>query len=371
LNYADLLRPAKDTDFLAINGPNGNSWNVIRSESDKLMLDHAESSGARVFQGAKVESIQFSPALDFSANAKDCDPGRAVSAAWSRKSDGATGSITFDYLVDCSGRNGIMSTKYLKNRRFNQSLKNVAHWGYWKGAKAYAPGTKREGTPYFEALSDQSGWCWAIPLHDGTMSVGIVMRQDMSVARKRTLGSPSPVEFYTHCLALSPEISARLADAELAFPTIKTGSDWSYSASTYAGPNFRLAGDAGCFIDPYFSSGVHLALATGLSAAMTIQACRRGECSELQAAKWHSAKVTEGYSRFLMVVMASMRQIRLGSEPVLSDFGEDGFERAMGFLRPSQSTSPSRPIHPFCRPATNLSLHQSSRASPTSTWGAS
>ena len=309
------------------------------------MLDHAETSGAHTFQGVKVESIQFTPAPDFPEDTSIINLGRAASAIWSRKADGATGSIKFDYLVDASGRNGIMSTRYLKNRKFNTALKNVAYWGYWKGAKSYAPGTKQEGFPLFEALTDQSGWCWAIPLHNETMSIGIVMNQDRSVARKRAMESPTPLEFYKACIALSPNILSRLADAELVSPTIQTGSDWSYSASAYAGPNFRLVGDAGCFIDPYFSSGLHLALASGLSAAMTIQASRRGECSELQAAKWHSWKVAESYSRFLLVVMTAMRQIRAGEQPVLSDFDEDGFDRAMGFFRPSQSTPSSRIIH--------------------------
>jgi hypothetical protein len=53
-----------------------------------------------------------------------------VSAAWTRKEDGTSGVIKFDYIVDASGRMGIMSTKYLKNRHFNQGLKNVASWGY-------------------------------------------------------------------------------------------------------------------------------------------------------------------------------------------------------------------------------------------------
>lgn len=322
------------TDFIAVNGPNGYSWNVIRSESDKLMFDHADNSGARTFQGVKVESIDFVPADDFPEDEKLGNPGRAVSASWFRKADGAKGSIKFDYIVDASGRNGIISTKYLKNRKFNQALKNVAQWGYWKGAKTYAPGTHMEGAPLFEALTDHSGWCWAIPLHDGTLSVGIVMRQDLSTARKKALGSPSMVEFYKDCLTLSPEISVRLAEAELVSPTIKAASDWSYSASAYAGPNFRLVGDAGCFIDPYFSSGVHLALAGALSAAMTIQAARRGDCSDFEAAKWHSIKIAESYSRFLLVVMAALRQIRKGDEPVLSDFDEDGFDRAFGFFRP-------------------------------------
>lgn len=356
-----------DTDFLAINGPNGYSWNVIRSESDKLMLDHAEASGAHTFQGVKVESIQFAPAPDFPEDEKLANPGRAVSVAWSRKTDGTTGSITFDYLVDASGRNGILSTRYLKNRKFNKALQNMAYWGYWKGAKPYAPGTPEEGAPLSEALTDQGGWCWAIPLHDGTLSVGIVMRQDLLVARKRALGSPSPAELYQDCLALAPNIHGRLSEAEFVSTAIKTGSDWSYSASSYAGPNFRLVGDAGCFIDPYFSSGVHLALAGGLSAAMTIQASRRGECSEFQAAKWHSAKVAESYSRFLLVVMTALRQIRRGEEPVLSDFDEDGFDKAMGFFRPSESTPPVPPLSHLLTRITS----QSSRASPTPTWAAS
>ncbi|KFA75658.1 hypothetical protein S40288_08563 [Stachybotrys chartarum IBT 40288] len=321
------------TDFIAANGPNGYSWNVIRSEADKLMLEHAEKSGAFTFQGVKVESLQFVPDDSLAEDDTVCNPGRAISASWSRKEDGATGTIKFDYIVDASGRNGIISTQYLKNRKFNQALKNVANWGYWKGAKTYSPGTPREGSPVFEALTDQSGWCWAIPLHDNTLSVGVVMRQDLSLARKKSLGSPSMVEFYKDCITLSPDIHARLADAELV-SNIKAASDWSYSASTYAGPNFRLVGDAGCFIDPYFSSGVHLALASGLSAALTIQAARRGDCNELDAAKWHSAKVAESYSRFLLVVMTALKQIRKGDEPVLSDFDEDGFDRAFGFFKP-------------------------------------
>ena len=81
------------------------------------------------------------------------NPGRPVKAKWTSKDDGTSGEIEFDSLVDASGRAGIVSTKYLKNRKHNQGLKNVANWGYWKGAGKYAEGTYREGAPYFEALT--------------------------------------------------------------------------------------------------------------------------------------------------------------------------------------------------------------------------
>jgi hypothetical protein len=48
-----------------------------------------------------------------------------------------------------------MATKYLKNRKFNQALRNIAFWGYWTGAGKYAPGTDRENATWLEALVGQ------------------------------------------------------------------------------------------------------------------------------------------------------------------------------------------------------------------------
>jgi len=184
---------------------------------------------------------------------------------------------------------------------------------------------------------DGSGWCWGIPLHNGTLSVGVVMRQDFFFTKKKLAGSPSSLELYKECLELAPQISKLVEKAEIV-ADVKMASDWSYSASAYAGPHYRLAGDAGCFIDPYFSSGVHLALASGLSAAMTIQAVRRCECNEFSAAKWHSSKVTEGYTRFLVIVMAVLRQLRKQEQSVLGDADESGFDSAFGFIQPGKSS---------------------------------
>jgi hypothetical protein len=46
-----------------------------------------------------------------------------------------------------------MSTKYLKNRNFTESLRNIAVWGYWTGTRTYGEGTTRAGAPWFEALT--------------------------------------------------------------------------------------------------------------------------------------------------------------------------------------------------------------------------
>jgi len=129
---------------------------VIRSISDEKMLRHAGKCGAKIFEGIKVNSVDFDSSNGYSNGTNGSDvkpsPGRPVSASYTRKADGATGVIKFDYIVDASGRNGLLNTKYLKNRTYNQGLKNVANWAYYKGCKRYGEGTHQQNAPFFEAL---------------------------------------------------------------------------------------------------------------------------------------------------------------------------------------------------------------------------
>lgn len=165
--------------------------------------------------------------------------------------------------------------------------------------------------------------------------MGVVQNQAMATASRKKMGSVTDADYYREAMKLAPRVEKMATVGELT-TDIKAASDWSYSASSYASPYVRLVGDAGCFIDPYFSSGVHLALASALSAAVTIRAAMRGDCNELSACKWHSGKVAEGYTRFLLVVLSALKQIRRQDEPVLSDMDEEGFERAFAFFRPSK-----------------------------------
>lgn len=102
-------QPPAYTDFIAANGPDGHSWNVIRSDADEILFKHAGECGAHIFDQTKVTSIEFEDTTT------SLPVGRPTSATWSRK-DGSTGIVKFDYLVDASGRAGLISTKYLKNR---------------------------------------------------------------------------------------------------------------------------------------------------------------------------------------------------------------------------------------------------------------
>ncbi|KIK61206.1 hypothetical protein GYMLUDRAFT_43286 [Collybiopsis luxurians FD-317 M1] len=352
------------TDFVAL-GANNSAWNVIRSEFDQLLLNHAEQCGAKVYEQTKVTSIEFDPV----------DLDKPISASWTRTDHTATkikGSTSFSYLIDASGRAGLLSTKYLKNRHFNASLKNIAVWGYWLndgGVGTYGKGTSREGAPWFEALIDESGWAWFIPLHNGKTSVGIVMNQEQYNAQCKSHSSSSGaqaktessslVQRYLANLRLAPGLIRLLSGKDLGGvsedgePTseeeevidmplsatlepdsVRSASDFSYSAPVYAGGGYRIIGDAGAFIDPFFSSGIHLAFTGALSAAATICASLRKNCTEAEAVAWHTKRVAISYTRFQVVVLSAYKQMRSQNVDVLSDVDEDNFDRAFTFLRP-------------------------------------
>ncbi|RYO95278.1 hypothetical protein DL762_000161 [Monosporascus cannonballus] len=128
--------------------------------------------------------------------------------------------------VSYLGRMGIMSTKYLENRHFNQGLKNAASWGYWQGTGRYGVGTPQEGVSYFEALSDSSGWVWFIPLHGGTTSVGVVINQDIAIRKKKEMGSPGGKIFYLEMLKAAPRILGPMLEDATLVSEIKAASDW-------------------------------------------------------------------------------------------------------------------------------------------------
>ncbi|KAJ7719959.1 FAD/NAD(P)-binding domain-containing protein [Mycena metata] len=289
------------TDFV-FEDPNNYSWNTVRAESDELMLRHAAKCGAVVVEETKVLEIQW-------------DEGRPLAAMWKNTND-QTGQIKFDYLVDASGRAGLCSVKYLKSRHYNPEFKNVAFWTYWSGCGEYKPGTPRAGSPFFEALNDQSGWAWFIPLHIGT-SVGVVMKQEVSDAKR-----------------LSAMIGGASIITKNGEVIIQTASDYSYHSDSYGGNHFRIVGDAGAFIDPYLSSGVHLAVSSGLSAAASICSSMKGDCTEDEAFRFHNAKVKASYARFVFIIRSVYEHIRSPEATTLSSDDEDNFDRAFAEFRP-------------------------------------
>ncbi len=262
------------------------AFQVIRSEFDQMLLEHAAEQGVHVFESVEVRSLHF-------------EGDRPVRASYLIKgengSSGEVGEISFDYMVDASGRNGVMSNHYLKNRRYHDVFKNIAIWGYWKDYDKL--GTGRVGD--IAVGSIPNGWLWGIPLNDGTMSVGVVMHKD-ALAAKRSLGQD---EIYCEAIEASPLLSRILENATLVSP-LKTETDYSYTAEQFSGPGYFLCGDAACFLDPLLSSGVHLATFSGMLSAASISSIFRGEVTEEEAINFFEKSYRQAYLRFLVFLSA-------------------------------------------------------------------
>jgi flavin-dependent dehydrogenase len=300
------------------------SYQVIRSEFDHLLLQHAAESGATVVEETTVTSVDF-------------DGGRPVRAHWLQPGS-VTGEIGFDYVIDASGLSGLIATRVQHDRRFQPAFANVAVGSYWRGYTPYvAPSGEPQGGDFFmEALRDGAGWVWTIPLHDGTLSVGIVVHAEEFQRMRGQLGEVDAI--YRDGLARAPQVTTMLAGAEMVQP-VRTWRDYSYISDSFGGPGYRLVGDAAAFIDPLFSTGVHLAFLGAVSAAAGIASELRGEVDQTTAIGFHDRCIRKAYVRFAVIVSGMYKQIRQQDELVLYGIDKKDFRRAFDVILPLISGS--------------------------------
>lgn len=291
------------------------AFQVVRSEFDQLLLDNAAEAGADVHQGVEVTSIDVVDERPRQAHFRD--------------DKGEQGTCSFDVLVDASGRAGLMSTRYLQNRKFHEAFRNVAVWGYWRGAERLDRGP--EGAT--ASCSIPNGWLWAIPLHDGSLSVGAVVHKSNL---KRLREQQSLEQIYHEAIAASPIVSGLVAPGEMT-GSLRVETDYSYAAESFSGPGYYLVGDSACFLDPLLSTGVHLAMFSGLVAAASIASGFRGEVSEADASEFFGASYRRAYMRMLVVVSSFYRlhtgpdaYFREAQQLTVSDYGEN--ELAAAFV---------------------------------------
>jgi flavin-dependent dehydrogenase len=265
-------------------------YQVVRSEFDQELLEHAKSQGVKVYEGTEVKTLSF-------------DGDRPRSATWAEVANKEnTGEIAFDFLIDASGRAGIMANRYLKNRHIHEAFQNVATWGYWQGTihMDFAPsGALAVGSlPY--------GWLWAIPIHDGTSSVGLVQHKT-SFKEKRQQGK-SLEDMLMEAIAECPLIADLLQSGTyIKERGLRTEQDFSYMSDDLSGPGYFLVGDAACFIDPLLSTGVHLATHAAMLAAASIASALRGDVTEEQARMFFEHSYRHAYLR-LMVIISGLYQ---------------------------------------------------------------
>src|SRR5207244_11506419 len=92
-------------------------------------------------------------------------------------------------------------------------------------------------------------------------SVGVAL----PVRLYRRLATGSPEDTLNSAISDTPLVADLMCKARREWP-VRVEKDFSYSASAYAGDRWILAGDAGFFLDPVFSTGLSVAMESGIEA---------------------------------------------------------------------------------------------------------
>ncbi|MSU33765.1 MAG: NAD(P)/FAD-dependent oxidoreductase [Pedosphaera sp.] len=223
------------------------TWQVLRSEFDQMLMENAREKGAEVREETTVVEV---------IREGDRTVGVRVQESSGRQYD-----VRSAVVVDASGREAIAATRNAW-RRGDPKLNKVAVWTYYRNSMRDSDVDEGQTTV---AFIPEKGWFWHIPQHNDMVSVGVVA-EGKYLTRG---GVRDPQQIFEREIGENKWIESRLATGQC------TGKYWLTAEYTFrseycAADGLVLVGDAFGFLDPVFSSGLMLALKSGVMAADAI-----------------------------------------------------------------------------------------------------
>jgi flavin-dependent dehydrogenase len=227
------------------------TYQVPRAEFDRMLMERAREVGVDVREQVRVLGCEF------------------TSDAAVVEAEGFT--IRVRALVDATGRQGLIAKKF--NLRTDEPrLANIAIFSHYSGVPLLEG--DRPNDIRIVARAD-SGWFWLIPISAELMSVGVVLPKNLFMQMQEGTNE----ERLDRAIGDTPVVARLMKNAKREWP-VRVEKDFSYSASKYAGDRWILAGDAGSFLDPVFSTGVSIAMESGIEAAAELdRALKRNDFS--------------------------------------------------------------------------------------------
>jgi flavin-dependent dehydrogenase len=220
------------------------TWQVLRSEFDLLLLQHAREKGAEVIEEITVKELLR-------------DGGRVVGVRAQTKS-GELVEFRAPLTLDCTGKESFSA---VRNgwRTKDPYLNKVAVWTYYQGSKRESGIDEGQTTV---AMLPEKGWFWHIPQHNDMVSVGVVAEGKYltrgGVKEPKTIFHREVEEnlWIKDHLSVGRQVGEYYLTSEYSFHSRHCGCE-----------GLLLVGDAFAFLDPVFSSGLMLALKSGVLAA--------------------------------------------------------------------------------------------------------
>lgn len=228
------------------------AYQVERSKFDEILLRHAARQGVDVREEHSVQGVVQ-------------EDGRVVGVRYT-DAQGRERVARARFVADASGHQSHLH-QVAGQRVLSKFFRNVALFGYYEGAQRRpAP---RQGDILCAAFD--IGWFWFIPLSPTLTSVGAVIAAEHAPS----LGDPEAAMqgFIERCPTIAELLAPATRVTEGVYGKLRVRSDYSYCNTRFFSPGLVLIGDSACFVDPVFSTGVHLATYSGLLAARSINAC--------------------------------------------------------------------------------------------------
>ncbi|TWU46332.1 putative FAD-dependent oxidoreductase LodB [Rubripirellula tenax] len=242
-----------------------NTWQVERSEFDKMLFDRAAELGADCVDQTRLVDVKFD------------ENGKATGVVLKDR-NGNLHDVECRVVIDGTGQQSFIANKRgLKT--INPDLKKAAIWTYYRDA--IRGEGDNEGATIIMQTETRDAWFWFIPLSRGITSIGCVADNDYLLK-----GRGKPEQVYQEELARCPGLRPRLENATQ-LGDVRTAKEFSYMTSQSAGDGWVLVGDAFGFIDPVYSSGVYFALEMGIRAGdAIIEGFKKNDLSGEQLGQW-------------------------------------------------------------------------------------
>lgn len=267
-------------------------YQIDRGRLDEVVLAKAVARGAKLLRPAKVKDVQLVPGgrqiLTVSQGAEQS----ALSARW---------------VVDASGVRALVSRKQGWFRQ-NDAHPTAAAWGRWEGVTEwddpevmaecpkYASrvyGVRNNATNHVVGLG---WWAWFIPLKDGDVSVGVVYDQRLTELPP----GPSVGERLRAMICQHPAAERLLRGARIREGDVHFRRNLAYSSDQYAQDGVALVGDAGAFIDPFYSPGLDWLCYSSMATAKLVaeSLASPGQTANPEAIERHNRRFAMSYRRW-------------------------------------------------------------------------
>jgi halogenation protein CepH len=241
-------------------GPKQFAYQVERSKFDEILLNNAKRHGVDVREGHKINDLIV-------------EGGRVTGVSFT-DSEGRERSAKARFVADASG-NTSRIYHHAGERVYSKFFQNVALFCYFENGRRLPP--PNDGSILCVAF--KGGWFWYIPLSPTLTSVGVVMARE-EADRLKDGHEAAMQSFIDSCPMIREYLANATRVVEGQYGQFRVRKDYSYCNTSFWKPGLVLVGDAACFIDPVFSSGVHLATYAALLAARSINTCLKGELDE-------------------------------------------------------------------------------------------